>query len=91
MGVNTAMLNAGLALDGDEGLGTRVVAATGTVLEPDEVADAVVAALREERFLVLPHPEVLDFFRRKGADYDRWLAGMRRLQARVTGGQVTES
>jgi hypothetical protein len=85
MGVNTAMLNAGLALEGDEGLGTRIVAATGAVLEPEEVADVVVGALREERFLVLPHPEVLDFFRRKGADYDRWLAGMRRLQARVTG------
>ena len=49
------------------------------------MADAVVAALRDETFLVLPHPEVLDYFRRKGADYDRWLAGMRRLQARVTG------
>jgi NAD(P)-dependent dehydrogenase (short-subunit alcohol dehydrogenase family) len=85
MGVNTAMLNAGLAVEGEEGLGTRVVAATGDVLEPEEVAEAVVDAVREERFLVLPHPEVLDFFRRKGADYDRWLAGMRRLQARVAG------
>ena len=36
-----------------------------------------------ERFLILPHPEVLEFFQRKAADYDRWLAGMRRLQARV--------
>jgi NAD(P)-dependent dehydrogenase (short-subunit alcohol dehydrogenase family) len=86
MGVNTAMLQAGLGLEGDEGLGTRVVAATGNVLEPDDVAAAVVDALREERFLILPHPEVLDFFRRKGADYDRWLAGMRRLQASVASG-----
>jgi NAD(P)-dependent dehydrogenase (short-subunit alcohol dehydrogenase family) len=85
MGVNTGMLQAGLALSGEEGLGTRVVAAAGDVLEPDQVADAVIDALREERFLILPHPEVLDFFQRKGADYDRWLAGMRRLQARVTG------
>jgi NAD(P)-dependent dehydrogenase (short-subunit alcohol dehydrogenase family) len=84
MGVNTAMLQAGLELEGDEGLGTRVVAATGNVLEPEDVATAVVDALREERFLVLPHPEVLDFFQRKGADYDRWLAGMRRLQASVS-------
>ena len=38
---------------------------------------------RPRRFLILPHPEVLEFFRRKGADYDRWLAGMRRLQASV--------
>ena len=36
----------------------------------------------EERFLVLPHPEVLDYFRRKADDYDRWLRGMRRLRAR---------
>ena len=85
MGVNTAMLQAGLAIEGDQGVGTRVVAATGDVLEPEDVAGAVVDALREERFLILPHPEVLEFFRRKGADYDRWLAGMRRLQARVTG------
>ena len=40
-------------------------------------------ASRDERFLILPHPEVLEFFQRKAADYDRWLAGMRRLQARV--------
>jgi NAD(P)-dependent dehydrogenase (short-subunit alcohol dehydrogenase family) len=85
MGVNTGMLQAGLAIEGEQGLGTRVVAAAGGVLEPEDVAEVVVDALREERFLVLPHPEVLEFFRRKGADYDRWLAGMRRLQARVTG------
>jgi NAD(P)-dependent dehydrogenase (short-subunit alcohol dehydrogenase family) len=83
MGVNTAMLQAGLSLEGAEGLGTRVVSATGDVLEPEDVAETVVEALREERFLVLPHPEVLDFMRRKTADYDRWLAGMRRLQAAV--------
>ena len=35
--------------------------------------------------VVLPHPEVLTFFQRKASDYDRWLAGMRRLQAAVTG------
>jgi NAD(P)-dependent dehydrogenase (short-subunit alcohol dehydrogenase family) len=86
MGVNTAMLNAGLDMAGDEGLGTRVVATTGDVLEPEDVAGVVVDAVREERFLVLPHPEVLEFFRRKGADYDRWLKGMRRLQATVAGG-----
>jgi hypothetical protein len=63
-----------------------VVAATGDVLEPEDVAGVVVDALREETFLVLPHPEVLEFFRRKGADYDRWLKGMRRLQATVAGG-----
>jgi NAD(P)-dependent dehydrogenase (short-subunit alcohol dehydrogenase family) len=86
MGVDTGMLQEGLALAGSEGLGVRVVAATGTVLTPEQVADAVVEAIGEERFLVLPHPEVLEFFRRKGSDYDRWLAGMRRLQAQVAGG-----
>jgi NAD(P)-dependent dehydrogenase (short-subunit alcohol dehydrogenase family) len=85
MGVDTAMLNAGLDAGESDGLGARVVAATGEVLSPEEVAGTVVEALREERFLVLPHPEVLEFFRRKGSDYDRWLAGMRRLQAHVMG------
>ncbi len=37
--------------------------------------------LRDERFLILPHPEVAEYFRRKADDYDRWLAGMRRYQA----------
>lgn len=84
MGVNTAMLQGGLDLAGEEGVGARVVAAAGDVLEPEQVADAVVDALRAETFLILPHPEVQEFFRRKGADYDRWLAGMRRLQAHIT-------
>jgi NAD(P)-dependent dehydrogenase (short-subunit alcohol dehydrogenase family) len=50
-------------------------------LEPEDVAEAVVKALEEERFLILPHPEVAEYFRRKATDYDRWLRGMRRLQA----------
>jgi NAD(P)-dependent dehydrogenase (short-subunit alcohol dehydrogenase family) len=84
MGVNTAMLNAGV--DAEDGVTAGdVVRAAGGVIEPEQVADDVVAALREERFLVLPHPEVLTFFQRKASDYDRWLAGMRRLQAAVTG------
>ena len=63
-----------------------VVAAAGAMLEPEDVAEAVVEGLRSERFLILPHPEVLTFFQRKAGDYDRWLAGMRRLQGRVLGG-----
>ena len=85
MGVNTAMLQAGLDMEGTEGLGVRVVAAAGTVLEPEDVADVVVEALREERFLVLPHPEVLEFLRRKTSDTDRWIKGMQRLQTTVAG------
>lgn len=50
-------------------------------LEPEQVADATIKAVAEERFLVLPHPEVAKFFQNKAADYDRWLKGMRKLQA----------
>jgi hypothetical protein len=39
--------------------------------------------MREERFFILPHPEVREFYRRKGDDHDRWLRGMQRLQATV--------
>jgi NAD(P)-dependent dehydrogenase (short-subunit alcohol dehydrogenase family) len=50
-------------------------------LEPEQVAEIVVEALAAERFLILPQPEVEDYFRRKAADYERWLRTMRRLQA----------
>jgi NAD(P)-dependent dehydrogenase (short-subunit alcohol dehydrogenase family) len=83
MGVNTPLLTGGLAAAGEASVGPRVVAAAGAVLEPEQVADAVVSAIEQRRFLVLPHPEVLEFFRRKGSDYDRWIAGMQRLQAQV--------
>lgn len=52
-------------------------------LEPAEVADVVVSGLNEERFLILPHPEVEKFFQNKANDYDRWLGGMRKLQRTV--------
>jgi hypothetical protein len=47
------------------------------------VAGDVMEALREERFFILPHPVVGEFYRRKGDDHDRWLHGMQRLQERV--------
>jgi len=50
-------------------------------ISPEQVADAVVKGLDSEQFLILPHPEVLEYLRRKTGDYDRWLRGMRRLQA----------
>lgn len=53
---------------------------------PEAVAQAVLEAMRDERFLVLPHDEVLTFWQRKTADIDRWLRGMRRLRAKVMGG-----
>jgi NAD(P)-dependent dehydrogenase (short-subunit alcohol dehydrogenase family) len=55
-------------------------------LEPEQVADIVITAMRDERFLILPHPEAGAYFARKGADYDRWIAGMQRLRQRVAGG-----
>lgn len=81
MGVNTDMLNGGA--DSDDEVARRAAQAVtdaGGVLEPLEVADRVLAAIEDERFLVLPHPEVLTFWQRKSGDYDRWLAGMRRYQ-----------
>jgi len=50
------------------------------------VADACVAAIRAETFLVLPHPEVLGYMRNKTNDYDRWIGGMRKLNRRYRGG-----
>jgi len=58
------------------------VAAVDGMIEPDQVADAVIAGLEAERFLILPHPEVEEYMRRKTTDYDRWIRGMQRLQAR---------
>jgi len=55
------------------------------VLEPEQVAEVVLEAIENEQFLILPHPEVKTFVQRKADDVDRWLDGMRRLQARVTG------
>lgn len=51
----------------------------------EQVADAVIAGLDSEKFLILPHPEVAGYFQRKATDYDRWLGGMRRLKAKVDG------
>lgn len=54
------------------------------VLEPEFVADRCIECMIEERFLVLPHPEVETYFQRKASDYDRWLNGMRRFKERLT-------
>ncbi|HZS09690.1 MAG TPA: SDR family oxidoreductase [Blastocatellia bacterium] len=54
-------------------------------IEPEAVAEATVKGLEEESFLILPHPEVAQFFQRKAGDYDRWLRGMRKFQAQVGG------
>ena len=85
MGVNTAIhTNALDAADEAWRLGANVVA-RGNVMEPNDVAAITLAAIEEETFLILPHPEVLEYYRRKGSGYDRWLAGMRRLQREAVG------
>ena len=55
------------------------------MIEPEAVADAVIAGLAKEEFLILPHPQVGTYLQRKASDYDRWLAGMRRLRDRIYG------
>ena len=75
--VNTPMVNTGMDVEK-----LRQIA---KIIEPEQVADAVVQALNEERFLILPHPEVGTYMRNRGADHERWLNGMRRLQAQLGG------
>ncbi len=74
-GVRTAMTGGG---DGGS-------AGLDGMLEPEELADYVMDTIREEKFLCLPHSEVLEYMQRKTSDYDRWLGGMRRLQERMRG------
>jgi NAD(P)-dependent dehydrogenase (short-subunit alcohol dehydrogenase family) len=78
-GVRTRMLL------GEDGASENFLVA-GSV-SPEEVAEAVVQGLAAEQFLILPHPEVLEYFRRKSSDYDRWIRGMRRLNAKTEGGK----
>ncbi len=86
MGVNTKLLHSGEQSGDPLGdLATRAVTTAGEVLEPAVVADIVLAAIDEERFLILPHPAVLDMYRHKATDYDRWLDGMRRYQRMLQG------
>lgn len=77
-GVRTPMTET----DGE--LAIEVVKAMG-MIEPEDVADAVVAGLTEDAFLILPHPEVAGFEQRRAEDRARWLDGMQRLQARLMG------
>jgi NAD(P)-dependent dehydrogenase (short-subunit alcohol dehydrogenase family) len=86
MGVNTNLLNAGRQSDDpSRSAASRAVTSAGDVLEPDQVAESVIEAMAEERFLILPHAGVLDMYRQKASDYDRWLRGMRRYQDRLMG------
>jgi NAD(P)-dependent dehydrogenase (short-subunit alcohol dehydrogenase family) len=58
------------------------------VLTAEQVAGEVVTTMRDEKFLVLPHPEVAKYFQAKGQDYDRWLGGMQKLYAAHMGAQA---
>lgn len=55
------------------------VASVDGMIEPEEVAEACVRAIEAEEFLILPHPKVIDYMRKKTADYGRWIGGMRKL------------
>lgn len=61
------------------------VASIDGMMEPPEVAEACVRTIDEENFLVLPHPEVLEYMRNKTGDYDRWIGGMRKLNRSYRG------
>jgi NAD(P)-dependent dehydrogenase (short-subunit alcohol dehydrogenase family) len=61
------------------------VASIDGMLEPEDAAEACVRAIEAETFLVLPHPQVLEYMRRKTADYDRWIGGMRKLNRAYRG------
>src|SRR3954447_7051200 len=75
--VNTPMVT--------EGLDVEKLRTIAEILEPEQVADEVIGAFREERFLILPHAEVSRYMRNRGADHERWLAGMRQLQVQLGG------
>jgi len=79
LGVDTPMLeSARTHADPVARVGAESVLRSGNVISPHEVATLTVEAVRADRFLVLTHPQVLEMYRHKGSDYDRWIAGMRR-------------
>jgi NAD(P)-dependent dehydrogenase (short-subunit alcohol dehydrogenase family) len=82
-GVRTPMLEEGM----QEAAAAAALSAGG-LIEPEDVADAVVAGIHDERFLILPHENVAEFMARKGTDPERWIRGMRRL---VRGARAAQS
>jgi NAD(P)-dependent dehydrogenase (short-subunit alcohol dehydrogenase family) len=74
-GVRTNMLT-----NDESGIGAFLAP---TAVTPEDVADAAVKGIAEERFLILPHPEVATYFQHKATDYDRWLRSMQGLQASI--------
>ena len=74
-GVKTRML--------EEAGPLQEVLSRDTALEPEQVADTVWHALQDDRFLILPHEEVAEYYKLRATDTDRWLAGMRKLQSKL--------
>ncbi|MGO8959672.1 MAG: SDR family oxidoreductase [Streptosporangiaceae bacterium] len=82
----TSMRALGAELPPEEGwAGGSAQAAVDGVLTSEQVADSVLEAVGTEQFLILPHPDVATYERRRADDRERWLRGMRRMQARLTG------
>jgi NAD(P)-dependent dehydrogenase (short-subunit alcohol dehydrogenase family) len=81
MGVDTPLLR-GMSdsPDAETRVAGAAVTGAGAVIGPEAVAARVIQAIADGTFLVLPHPEVLAMYRQKGADYDRWIAGMQRYR-----------
>ena len=72
----------GQARNDEQGFGGNDV---DGILSADYVADCILAGIEQERFLVLPHPQVATYFQRKAEDHDRWIGGMRRFRRRLAG------
>ncbi|MEV5432215.1 SDR family oxidoreductase [Streptomyces sp. NPDC052701] len=79
-----------------QGVRTDMLAATGsagdlvlrpTAIEPEDVADALFKGIEEDRFLILPHPEVAEYYQARAAEPDRWLKGMNRIQRQWEAGR----
>ncbi len=88
LGVDTPLLDAVRnASDAESLVGAESIVQSGEVISARDVATATVEAVQSDRFLVLPHPQVLDMYRHKGSDYDRWIAGMRRYQRSLRAGR----
>ena len=85
-GAGSAVEDAGRSEDSGAPRPETQAAAVAGILSPERVADSVVAGIRDERFLILPHPAVATYEQRRAADRDRWLAGMRRLSAALMSG-----
>ena len=88
MGVDTDLLRAGAetfadAAESEQAI--RAVVSAGEVLTAERVAGEILAGVAAERFLILPHAQVLEMYRHKGSDYDRWISGMRHYQATLNG------